>query len=218
VYIKLAVNQGPFTALRFVLLENYYHFKYRIKTPYRYESIESTNQLSAQKDAVENVPGSYYLFHLGLDKIKLPPEKISLLDMGCGSGRFVSVGIQRGFAHVRGVDLDKTGLEVAKGNAALASAKGGGKSKYELIFQDAGSYAIPDDVNLLYFFNPFGSKTMQFVVNNIIESYSQKPRDIYVIYNLPAAEYLFIQAGFKEIYTLDSRRQKELSVLKLAAQ
>ena len=213
--MRLSKSQSPWVALSWLVQENYYQFKYKISTPYLGENLNSTIMLAAEKDAYENMPGSYFLFHTGLKKINLEPKLISFLDVGCGTGRFVSVAIQHTFLFSRGIDLDSAGLRIAAQNAVISGRRAGDQNSYEIINCDASLYDIPGDVNVIYFFNPFGEKTMQHVVSNITKSYALKPRNIYVIYIIPVFEALFLRTGFKLIYSLSHKNQKSLSVLKL---
>ena len=72
---------------------------------------------------------------------------------------FAPAGFQpRGFAPVYGVELDP---DLAR-EAAAAAGFGG-----TVVHGDAGSFAFPPAVSYVFMFNPFGSKTLGRVVENL---------------------------------------------------
>jgi len=65
---------------------------------------------------------------------------------------------------------------------------------------DAASFTLPTEVTVAYFFHPFGAETMRAVVDRILESLAEAPRDFYVIYLNPRLAEVFVTAGFVEAY------------------
>jgi hypothetical protein len=54
--------------------------------------------------------------------------------------------------------------------------------RVDLVHADAAEFAIPDDVNVIHFFNPFSGRTLTRVIDQIYCSYQRRRRKIYVIY------------------------------------
>lgn len=214
-YVQSWQFLGPFHGLVHLLKETWYHRRYSVFTPYLKANLATTKELSSGKDSIENEPGPYTWFLSGLRKVNLPAHHISFLDIGCGTGRFIGVAIQLGFPFVAGIDLDKEGLKIAEQNALLSQRKSRSPSKYVLTFADAAYYEIPPEINLIYFFNPFGPVTMERVINNILNSHAGRKRDIYIIYAFPKFEDLFLANGFNIEYSEYDKKRKTLSVLKL---
>ena len=88
------------------------------------------------------------------------------LDLGCGKGRTLVVAAYYGFKKVTGVDFSKAFCEEARELADTV------KSTYRdceffVQHQDAFYYEIPDDVNVIYLFNPFDEVIMSGVVPQV---------------------------------------------------
>ena len=63
------------------------------------------------KDVHANQPSSFYTLKKAFSHIDLKPENISLLDIGCGSGRVLSYAMLLKFKKVFGIDLDESGIQ-----------------------------------------------------------------------------------------------------------
>lgn len=174
---------------------------------------------SALKDAHENQPSSFYAVKNGLSAVPLPHAQISLLDIGCGNGKILNFGMLLQLKAVTGIELDESALEKAISNCNKMQQKGY-STPFNITGTDAVNYIIPESVNVIYLFNPFGSQTMQKVAANIAHHAKQSHKDVYIIYCMPSFEYVF-EAQDKctklfEIYN-KNKSQKELTVLKIAA-
>ena len=72
-----------------------------------------------------------------------------------------------------------------------------------------------NDVDVFFFFNPFGRSVMQKVLENVKESINRKHRTIYVIYVNPQFFDCFIHENFEIIYELRSKKYSEAMILRL---
>ena len=117
-----------------------------------------------------------------------------------------------GFKKVTGIDLDDEGLALATKNCEQTHTRFP-FTEFELIKCDASMYSIPDSMTVIFFFNPFGPQTMKQVVGNILESLVRAPRKIWVIYQNPVNENIFIQSGFKMIWCIQSKNYVDISLL-----
>lgn len=150
---------------------------------------------SINGDAHENMPSSYYDIKRVLTFIPMPLKDISMLDIGCGSGRVLAFGMLCKLKAVSGVDLEDDAIKIAQKNCELLYNKGY-ITPYITTTADATVYDIPDGVNVLYIFNPFGATTMQLTVQNIMR-YAEKTKEpLYILYRL---------AAFKEIFDTNSK-------------
>ena len=154
------------------------------------KNLDETNATSLFKDANENQPSSFYSLNKAFKQLKLKPAEISMVDIGCGSGRVLSFGMLSGFKEVYGVDLDRSGLEKAQQNCETM-LRNGATTIFTLMYADASTYAIPKDVNVIYMFNPFGEKTMRKIVENIINYSAGVIKNVYIIYSNPTCKHLF---------------------------
>ena len=151
---------------------------------------------------------SYYILFKVFNLLPTNLKNKPLIDYGCGKGRALFVAEQCGFTKLIGVDIAKELIEDAKANQKIYS-KMYKESKFSFLFEDATKYIIPNDADTFYFFNPFGEKIIQMVINNIKESLKQNPRTVYCIYLNPKYKEVFETNGFEVFTTIKSWRYIE---------
>ena len=54
----------------------------------------------------------------------------------------------------------------------------------------AEEYAVPEEVNRFYFFNPFSVELLRKVMARIMESYYMNPREMLFFFYYPSEEYI----------------------------
>jgi predicted RNA methylase len=150
----------------------------------------------------EYTPIGYSAIYSVLNRIPLPASSISFLDYGSGKGRVVVVAGTFPFKKVLGVEISEQLNRIAKANVEAMRCRRAGF--IEVVRYDAAQFVIPDDVNLIHFFNPFSGAHLERVIGNILVSHSANPRTIYIIYfNKVHFEQLVKDAGYhwiKPIY------------------
>lgn len=162
------------------------------------------------------MPVSYALLEDILNQFT--PEPLCLtaythfLDIGCGKGRALCMAAHYGFNKVTGLDFSKALCDIAKENLQHT------KQiipvlEYKVINNDAFYFEIPDDVDCIFFFNPFDEIIMRAVANNIFKSLKKKPRSLQIIYVNPLHKEVFIKAGFKEIWYSKKMKYIEAVIL-----
>src|SRR6187401_1891237 len=74
--------------------ENFYELRNRkkfaklgVSHPDYCVNLDLTKSKSANKDSNENQPSTFYSINKAFKALKLKPSQVSLLDIGCGSGR-----------------------------------------------------------------------------------------------------------------------------------
>lgn len=212
---KVSVNKiGIYHSLILLLVEFYYDRKLKLSTPNLQGNLENTIEESILKDSHRNTNGSFYLFFKGIKKARINPSESNFLDIGCGSGKILAAAISKGFRKVTGIDLDKEGLQNAS-NACKEISKRFTNTEFEILNTDAARFIIPDSINVIFMFNPFGEKTMMEVIKNIKKSFQLSPRRICIIYQNPVLEKQFYDAGFKSIYRLVWSGNLEMNVFEL---
>jgi hypothetical protein len=65
----------------------------------------------------------------------------------------------------------------------------------ECVLDDASALGPPEGEAVHYFFNPFSREVFAEVLNNIVVSYRNKPRRLYLILVEPVATDLIDQSG-----------------------
>jgi len=142
---------------------------------------------------------------------QLPAQRGHFVDMGCGKGRALCVAAHHGFAKVTGIDFSKTFCDKARKNLSITKQTIPFLD-YKVINNDAFYFKIPGDVDCVFFYNPFDEIIMSGVIENILQSLKDHPRNIAVVYINPLFKNLFIEAGFTEIYHTTKLKYMELSI------
>ncbi len=110
----------------------------------------------------------------------------TLLDYGCGKGRVDLFLSYQTRCHTIGVEYDAQLYARARENQGKAVS--GGRSSF--ILQDAAEYAVPEQVDRIYFFNPFSMKILETVMGRILDAYYAVPREMLLFFYYPQDEYV----------------------------
>jgi SAM-dependent methyltransferase len=145
----------------------------------------------------------------------LSPKKLThFLDIGCGKGRAMCVAAHYGFTTITGVDFSKElCLEAEKNLTKIKEQKP--ELTYKIYTNDAFYFEIPTSVDCIFLFNPFDEIIMSGVVENIMISLEENPRDLVIIYANPLHKELFLAEGFVEINHTKKLKYLEASILEL---
>jgi SAM-dependent methyltransferase len=191
--------------------------KYGINTTGADELFKLEKQGIDISHATIYMPVSYLLLkeifkQLSHTKFLNPKPLNHFLDIGCGKGRALCIAAHQGFKKVTGLDFAGDLCEAAKENLEIIKQKIP-ELEYKIINNDAFYFEIPDDVDCIFFFNPFDEIIMSGVVNNIFTSLKTNPRKLTIIYVNPLHKELFLKAGFKEIWYCKKMKYLEASIL-----
>ncbi|MFH0994398.1 MAG: GNAT family N-acetyltransferase [Pseudomonadota bacterium] len=130
-------------------------------------------------------PTDYRTFHQVIRNLNIKPGKDVFLDYGSGMGRAVISAATYPFRKTIGVEMLSELIIIAEHNVRQAHAKLKCKD-IQLIKADAETYLPPKDVTVFYLFNPFDGPILSSVLNNILISLLDSPRNIYLVYMPPA--------------------------------
>jgi SAM-dependent methyltransferase len=111
--------------------------------------------------------------------IKLLPidtKKSIFLDLGSGKGLALFTASQF-FKKVCGVEIIKKFYEDSLQNLEKIKYK-----NIEIYFDDATNFNISKEVNVIFLSNPCYKNMMEKIIKNILKSYNENKRDIYIIY------------------------------------
>ena len=109
-----------------------------------------------------------------------------VLDYGCGKGRVGFFLSYRTKARTVGIEYDEHIYEDALENRKSTVSR----VKPDFVLTRAEEYAVPPAVNRCYFFNPFSVEILQKVMARIMESWYDRPREIFLFFYYPADEYI----------------------------
>lgn len=129
----------------------------------------------------------------------LPPNEVApndvFLDYGSGKGRVLyQAARQYPFRRVIGVELSEELNAVARGNIARNASRLRCRD-VEIVTMDAADYRLPDDVSIVYLYNPFKGELFARVVANMVASLDRRPRQMRVIYRTPLEEDALLGTG-----------------------
>lgn len=154
--------------------------------------LHTVNNNSLNKDSRLNECTAYYIIKKGIQVTGLKYHSIELLDIGCGNGKVLTYGMYKKCKQVIGIDLDKEGLGIADKNCTQMNRKGF-TTLFKTHYADACEFTIPAGINVIYIANPFGEKTMESVLKNIVRYYNTQKKDLYIIYAVSVHRHIFEQ-------------------------
>ena len=131
-------------------------------------------------------PLAYRCIKKALALIESTPKDV-FLDYGSGKGRAVLVAARQPFRRVIGVELLEKLCEIARANIERTR----GKlicQRVEVIAADATEFAVPNDVTVIYLYNPFWGDVMTDVQQQILESLRRAPRMLTIINLIPSQQ------------------------------
>ncbi len=109
-----------------------------------------------------------------------------LIDYGCGKGRVEFFLSYQTKATTIGIEYDERIYQSAVENQKTAVSS----VKTTFIMTKAEEYKVPLEVNRYYFFNPFSVEILRKVISKVMESYYEKPREIFLFFYYPSEGYI----------------------------
>ncbi len=182
---------GLVTTIRYVVSDLLFDLKYKIDTI-------NTEQLENLDIASPNVVhGVYYegtnayIFKKAFSNFKVDASNSCFVDFGSGKGKAMFMAAERGFRKVIGVEFSIELVEICRQNLEVFKQRSKSRTQFEIIHGDASEYEIPAEANVLFFSNPFDQMLTTKVIDNILRSYVQSPREIWVIHLYPQGNMAF---------------------------
>lgn len=161
-----------------------------------YEKLLNINTIGNQdwkKTSIHNHPyePTLYIALEELFKNYQLLENDYVVDFGCGMGRLLFFINYYFKSNVTGIEVNERYYKEAlynKINYEKISKKY--SDKINFICTKAQNYKIKDLENKFYFFNPFSIQIFSKVIDNILKSYEENPRNMDIIMYYPSQEYL----------------------------
>lgn len=126
-------------------------------------------------------------------------KRNTLLDYGCGKGRVDFFLAWQTGCRTIGVEYDERIFEKARDNARTAARAE--RTAFELA--DAEYFPVPEQVDRIYFFNPFSLEILRKVMGRVRESWYGSPREILLFFYYPSDEYISYLMTVEELDFLD---------------
>ena len=129
----------------------------------------------------------------------LPPGEVTeddvFLDLGSGKGRVLfQAARDYRFGRVIGVELSPDLNEIATANIERNRSRLR-CADVQIVTGDAAAYRIPDDVSVIYLYNPFRGPTFSRAVDNVVASLERHPRRLRIVYKSPLEEDRLLGTG-----------------------
>lgn len=113
-------------------------------------------------------------------------KKDVIVDYGCGKGRVDFFLSYQTKAHTIGIEYDERIYQSAIENQKTFVSR----TKTDFVLTSAEEYNVPQEVKGCYFFNPFSVEILRKVMSKIMESYYEKPREMFLFFYYPSDEYI----------------------------
>ena len=110
-----------------------------------------------------------------------------LIDYGCGKGRVSFLLSRRTGCRAIGVEYNDDIFDIAMEN--LRGFRGD-RDRIRFVKADAEHFELPPEADRFYFFNPFSLRILFPVLERIYASYCEDPRQMYLFFYYPSAEYI----------------------------
>jgi SAM-dependent methyltransferase len=114
--------------------------------------------------------------------VSLPVTGYTFVDIGCGKGKVLLSAAALPFEKIVGVEFSSYLSRVAEQNLFSARLFRRNCRSVEIVCADAVHYPIPDEPAVFFFANPFRYEIMEVVLGNIVHSYLESPRRIFLIF------------------------------------
>lgn len=160
----------------FCLLSRAHNFLWEVRLGISTRGIVNTNFPDARHYAT--LP--YATIFRILERLCLTPQDV-LVDVGSGKGRVLCCAARYVLREVVGVEIVQHLCEIAERNSRRLRGR---KSPITIFNTAAQSYDY-SNATVLTFFNPFGAKTLDAVLNRIEESQRKNPRPLRLAYANP---------------------------------
>ena len=122
-----------------------------------------------------------------------------LLDYGCGKGRVDFFLSYQTRCRCLGVEYDERIYEKVMENKKEAVSK----EMVSFSLANAEEFQLPEQIDRIYFFNPFSVEILRKVMARIMESYYEHPRQILCFFYYPSDEYISYLMTVDELEFLD---------------
>ncbi len=168
-------------------------YSYRLREKYRdwrlgirSSGFHDANDLGHVPECHAYEPIDYRCLDIIFGHLEPDAEADVFLDYGCGKGRAVITAATHPFKRVLGVELSSELSDLGRSNISRAMRKQRLQcTEIEIITANATEYEVPDDVTVIFFFNPFSGSVLAAVQGQIRQSLQRAPRRLRVIYMHP---------------------------------
>ncbi len=190
-------KRGVWRTFKISLFEVVYEHRLGADTAYVIPRQNLDGDKETLAHATDYFPSSYLVLHEAFSCIRDECRDAVLIDYGCGMGRALMFASTLPLKRMIGVEISDSLCSAARKNLERLYRKTKRiKPAWSIVNADARGFAIPDDANLFYFFNPFDVEILGNVIGNILASARKAPRKCTIVYANPQHESEFSSRGF----------------------
>ena len=143
-------------------------------------------------DAYEYLPSRAATTRMAINALPIRNyQDYDFIDFGSGKGKVLLIAAEYPFRRVEGIEFSGELHKAAAANICTYRSRRRKCFDITSVNINAIDYQFPDDDCVLYFFNPFGLRTMQGVLRNLARSLTACPRDVFVILAYPELAPIF---------------------------
>ncbi|MHA6795971.1 methyltransferase domain-containing protein [Pseudonocardia bannensis] len=181
----------PYVWAREAVIDIVFERRYGVKT----SGEVSLEELGLHgKERRDYLPSGILTLRRMLPVKSVTPEDV-FIDFGSGKGRVVLLAaLGYPFRRVIGVEISERLHRIAQQNLQRNRDRLRCRD-VELIHSDVLDFSIPDDVTIAFFYNPFGGRTFETIVDHLLASVDRNPRPLRIIYGNPVEESALLATG-----------------------
>jgi SAM-dependent methyltransferase len=135
-------------------------------------------------------------FNKTLSSLQIEFDDLAFVDFGSGKGRALLLASEFPFKKIIGVEFSPELHSVAQANLLKYSSSTQACKKLESICMDFVDFQLPEDACLLYFLDPCREKVHAKILQNVLRSWREHPRRIYILYLSPLHKGVFDSSPF----------------------
>lgn len=139
------------------------------------------------------VAASWRTLRRTLPRKAITPRDV-FVDFGSGMGRMVLEAARFPFGRVIGVELSQDLHDIAEDNVRRTRQRLLCRD-IDLVRTDVLDYAVPDDVTVVFFNNPFQGPVFATVIDRLVATLDRNPRQLRIIYYNPVEEQTVLATG-----------------------
>jgi predicted RNA methylase len=145
------------------------------------EGVSRTGPRAGDDASYYYAPTPYTVLKKVFRRLAIEPDGDVFLDYGAGKGRVVLHAALHPFARVIGVEASAELCAIAEAN--VRRAPGPLRCREITIANaDARDFPVPDDVTVVFFFEPFGRAVLEPVLAQLEASLRRRPRGVRIVY------------------------------------
>jgi len=118
----------------------------------------------------------------------------TFLDLGSGKGRTLLMASDYPFRRIMGVELLASLNQAAQNNLRKYQSESQKCFVIESICSDATQFPFPDELTVLFLFDPFPESGLRRVIGNLERSLREHPRKLYVLYHNPILDHVLSES------------------------